>query len=250
MEDAIEKFSIFGGVNWGTIDTSKPTFELIEQLILDDYTYIRNDIQELTSGLPLYHTILTAIALGDGKKHAIYKRARITQDVGDTAIEDLLQRGVIYKKQYIADGEAHFAFNLPFVRFWFAFVSPLFQGIKEHNYKEVQQRWENREQEWYLNTFKELSLALTQTTHYITKDLFIDLYKQERDGSVTLGVVKYTNTKVKKSELTQLHLVAQKLHLQSVNFIIVSKKGFSNELKAHKGQQLQLMTLKHFKALV
>jgi len=81
MQDAIEKFNIFGGVEWGSIDTSKPTFELIEELVLKDYRYIRNDVSEVTEGMPLYHSILTAIALGDGKTHTAYKRAKVSKDV-------------------------------------------------------------------------------------------------------------------------------------------------------------------------
>jgi len=101
--DAIEKFSIFGGVEWGDIDTSKPTFELIEKLVLEDYTYIRNDVSELTDGMPLYHSILTAIALGDGKTHTAYKRANISKDVGDKAVDELCEIGIIKLKKVIAD---------------------------------------------------------------------------------------------------------------------------------------------------
>jgi predicted transcriptional regulator len=45
--------------------------------------------------MPLYHSLLTAVALSDGKTHAVYKRANVSKEVGDKAIEDLVQRGIL-----------------------------------------------------------------------------------------------------------------------------------------------------------
>lgn len=258
MEDAVEKFSIFGGVGWGKIDTTKPTFELIESFILQDYHYIRNDISELTSGLPLYHTILTAIALSDGKIHAVYKRANVTQDVGDKAVEDLIERGIIYKinspKKFTSWAQSEkidprLAFHTPFLRFWFAFISPLFQGIKNGDFKEVKERWENRKQEFFSDTFTLLAQALVDAKPYFDREVEFTLYKEEND-TILVGSAKYTNTKIKKSELTRLKELATKANIEATHFCIVAKKGFSSELKALKGKEVQLLSLKNFKQLL
>jgi hypothetical protein len=260
MEDAVEKFAIFGGVSWGAIDTSKPSFELIEKLILDDYAYIRNDINELTDGQPLYHSILSAIALSDGKAHAVYKRARVEQSVGEKAIETLIERGIIRLKR-AKGADDRFSFTLPFLRFWFAFVSPLFKGIRDGEYKEVKERWQSYENEFSHPVFTELSHALLrkilkedsimEISEYWKNDgTSIDIYAKTRAKKRIIGSCKYTNSKVKKSELSKLAELAQKANIDADTVVLVAKKGFSKELKALKNENLKLYTLKNFKSLV
>jgi hypothetical protein len=257
MEDALEKFAIFGGVGWGKMDTSKTNYDLIEEFILQDYGYIRNDITDLTTGLPLYHSILSAIALSDGKVHAVYKRANVTTEVGDKAIEDLVERGIIkilkspktftsWSEREAIDNRLYF--TTPFLRFWFAFVSPLFKGIRDGDFKEVAQRWQNREKEFIAHTFTALTQEMLQAQPYFDRDVEFDLYKKTKDG-VLIGSCKYTDTKVKKSEKNRLEELAEKAGIDASHFVIVAKKGFSSELKALKSPELQLLTLKSLKAL-
>ena len=259
MEDALEKFAIFGGVSWGKIDTSKPSFELIEKLILDDYSYIRNDINELTDGQPLYHSILTAIAMSDGKAHAVYKRARVEESVGEQAVETLLERGIIRLKR-CKGADDKFSFTLPFLRFWFAFVSPLFKGIRDGEYKEVQERWKSYENEFTHPIFTELSHALLRKTlkddsimeiseYWKNNGLTLDIYAKTKSKKRIIGSCKYTNTKVKKSELSRLAELAQKANIDADMLVIIAKSGFSKELKALKNENLKLYTLKNFRYL-
>ena len=260
MEDALEKFAIFGGVSWGNIDTSKPSFELIEKLILNDYSYIRNDITELTDGQPLYHSILSAIAMSDGKAHAVYKRARVEESVGEKAVETLLERGLIRLKR-CKGADDKFSFTLPFLRFWFAFVSPLFKGIRDGDYKEVQERWQSYENEFTHPIFTELSHALLRKIlqdaqimelgeYWQNDGLTLDIYAKTKDKKKIIGSCKYTNSKIKKSELSKLNELATKANITADIIVIVAKKGFSKELKALKGENLKLFTLKNFKSLV
>ncbi len=260
MEDAVEKFAIFGGVSWGEIDIFKSSFELIEKLILDDYSYICSDINELTDGQPLYHSILTAIALSDGKAHAVYKRARVEESVGEKAIEVLLERGVIRLKRS-KGADDRFSFTLPFLRFWFAFVSPLFQGIRNGEYKEVKERWQSYENEFTHSVFTELSHALLRKTlkddsimeiseYWKNDGLTLDIYAKTKSKKRIIGSSKYTNSKIKKSELSRLTKLAQKANIDVDMLVIVTKTGFSKELKAMKNENLRLYTLKNFKTLV
>ena len=270
FEDAIEKFAIFGGVSWGVIDTSKPSYELIEKLILDDYSYIRNDINEITTGAPLYHSLLSAIAMGDGNTHSSYKRAKIDKELGDKTVKELVERGIIYmekpKKEFTSWAENEqidnkLYFSTPFLRFWFAFVSPLFKGIKNNDYSEVKQRWQNREKEF-------TNLIFTQLSHELIKELFkqsdeikeissfwnrninLDIYATTKSGKKVIGSCKYTNSKVKKSELNKIQTLCTEANIKADIFAILTKKGFSNELKSLKGDNLKLYTLKNFAKLV
>jgi len=267
LEDAIEKFAIFGGVGWGDIDTSKPSYELIKKLILDDYAYIRNDVNEITSGAPLYHALLSAIAMGDGKTHASYKRAKLDKEVGDKAVTELVERGIIYlekpKKAFTSWAENEqldnkLYFTTPFLRFWFAFVSPLFKGIRDKDYTEVKKRWQNREAEFANLIFTQLSYALLQESfkeeekikeisEYWDKKIALDIYAKTVSGKTIVGSTKYTNAKVKKSELSRLQELCEKAGIDADIFVIVAKKGFSSELKALKGERVRLYTLKNFK---
>lgn len=270
FEDAIEKFAIFGGVGWGDIDTTKSSYKLIKDLILDDYSYIRNDINDITSGAPLYHSLLTAIAMGDGKTHSSYKRAKLEQSVGDKAVDELVERGIIYvekpKKEFTSWKENEkidnkLYFTTPFFRFWFAFVSPLFKGIRDKNYTEVKQRWENREAEFSDLIFTQLSHELlkadfdkkdkiTDISSYWDKQAAFDIYAKTKSGKTIVGLCKYKKTKIKKSELTRLQELCKEANINADIFVIVSKKGFSSELKALKSETLKLYTIKNFKILV
>ena len=270
FEDLVEKFAIFGGVGWGDIDTAKPSYELIEKLILQDYNYIRNDVSDITGGAPLYHALLSAIAMGDGKTHASYKRAKLEKEVGDKAVAELVERGIIRvqkpKKEFTSwsDDEKidnKLYFTTPFLRFWFAFVSPLFKGIRDGDYSEVKKRWENREAEF-------TNLIFTQLSHELLKDVFekedpiveissywdkeaeFDIFAKTKSGKTIVGSTKYTNAKIKKSELSRLQELAKKANIDADIFVIVSKKGFSSELKALKGKELRLFTIKNFAKLV
>jgi len=269
FEEAVEKFAIFGGVGWGKVDTTKPAIELIKDLILSDYRYIRTDVGELTGGAPLYHAVLSGIALGDGKTHSAFKRAGTDKDAGERIVEELVERGIIrvakanntftsWSENESVDNKLFF--TTPFLRFWFAFVSPIFKGIRDGDYKEIEERFANRESEFYNLLFSELSQALLQVAFkedtlesigsYWDREHSFDLYGRTKSGKTIVGVTKYVNAKVKKSTLTQLQTEAEKAGIKADIFVIVAKKGFSNELKSMKGESLKLFTLKNFKSLV
>lgn len=256
-------------MEWGDIDTSKPAFELIEELILRDYKYIRNDISELTTGMPLYHSILTGIAMGDGRIHSALKRANVDKKVGEKAIQELEELGVIYKeaskKEFISWAESEtiesrLYFHSPFIRFWFAFVSPLFKGIKEGNFEEVKTRFANREAEFVNLTFTQLSQEFVKQSFKEDKILTcnsywdnkseIDIYAKTASGKTIVGTCKYTNAKVKKSELTRLQEFCDKHKIAADTFVLFSKRGFSSELKALKSDTVKLYTVKSFKSLI
>lgn len=269
LEDAVEKFAIFGGVNWGSVDTSKPSYELIEKLILQDYRFIRNDITELTGGAPLYHSVLTGVAQGDGGTHSSFKRAKVDDEAGSNAVEELTQRGIVrvekakniftsWDENEKVDNRLYF--NAPFLRFWFAFISPLFKGIRDGDFKEIKQKFDNKKSEFTQLGFIQLSHELLKKTY--TEDNIqeissfwdrkneLDIYAKTASGKIIVGSCKYSNAKVKKSELSRLQEICKESNIKADIFIIVAKKGFSNELKSLKSEQIKLLTLKSFKNLL
>jgi len=256
-------------MNWGEIDTSKPAYPLVEKLILDDYRYIRNDITELTSGAPLYHSVLSAIAIGDGRTHSTFKRAKVDNEAGGNAVEELVSRGIIRvdkAKNIFSSWDENekvdnkLFFNSPFIRFWFAFVSPLFKGVRDGDYEEVKTRFQNRQSEFVQLTFVQLSHELLKQNFqddkiveigtYWDRNIELDIYAKTASGKTIVGTCKYTNSKVKKSELTKLKDSCTQNNIKADIFIIFSKRGFSSELKSLKQETLKLFTIKNFKSLV
>jgi len=146
------------------------------------------------------------------------------------------------------------------LRFWFAFISPLFKGIRDGDFKEVKQKFLNKKNEFTQLTFVQLSHELLKKT--FTEDNIqeissfwdrkneLDIYAKTVSGKIIVGSCKYSNTKVKKSELTRLQEICKESNIKVDTFVIVAKKGFSNELKSLKSEQIKLLTLKSFKNLL
>ena len=176
MEIAVKYFIVFGGLNI-KIDTTKPLLELIEKHILNEYSNLKYEIHNLTGGYKVDHAILSGIALGDRRTNSSFKRAFVTFEEGMKCVEKLVERGIIE----IESSQHHLAkkrgddkvarkllFTTPFLRFWFAFVSPIYKGIKENNYKEFYTLFENKEAEFGDFVFEELSMEYLR-----------DLYKED-----------------------------------------------------------------------
>ncbi len=266
MEDAIKYFSVFGGIGW-RIDTDKPLEELIESKIYKNYTYIHNDITKITDSDKIKHALLSGVATGDSRSHSAFKRARISRADGENALDLLCDSGIVELEHSLEEAldDDSFAshrvnFMAPFVRFWFSSVSPFFQGIKEGDYKEASQSFLNREYNFYEHIFQKLSLELVKKEFsddpiveigsYWDKNVTIDILAKTRSGKTVAGICKYAKVKAKKSELTKLKEQCLLAKLTPDICIVVSKSGFSNELKSLKSDETRLYALKSFRTLV
>jgi hypothetical protein len=87
---------------------------------------------------------------------------------------------------------------------------------------------------------------IIQISSYWDKVAEFDIFAKTKSGKTIIGSTKYTNAKVKKSELSRLEELAKKAGIDADIFVIVAKKGFSSELKALKNDKLRLITLKNF----
>jgi len=193
----------------------------------------------------------------------------VDEDVGNKAVEKLTQRDVIrvakakniftsWDENSKVDNKLYF--NAPFLRFWFAFISPLFKGIRDGDFKEVQERFSNNENEFTQLTFVELTHTFLQKQFkedkiveigsYWDRENTLDIYAKTTSGKTIVGNCKYTKAKTKKSELSRLQQSALNANIKADIFVLFSKNGYSNELKSLKSDTLKLYTLKHFKALL
>lgn len=278
LEKAVDYFAVFGGLGW-EIDTDRPLIELIEELVLDNYGHLHNQIIDMTLGDALNHALLTGIAVGDRRTHSAFKRARISEKTGTPAIRYLCRAGIIEleasreippqrahpNQKFKKEVERHnisdkLHFTTPFLRFWFAFVSPLFKGIQKGNYDEVKARFANRQEGFSSLIFEELSIELLKKSFqedpvlevgsYWDRQVEIDILAKTESGKIIAGECKYTNTKVNKSELSKLKEKCALAGFEPDIYVLFSKRGFSNELKSLKGEDLRLVSVKSFKQLL
>jgi len=269
METALEYFAIFGGLDVD-IDTSLPIDKLIEIHILKRYKYLRNFVSDITKGDPEYNKILTALAIGDRRTNSAFRKVAISFDNGIDIVDDLcglkvikleksLQKLSNLPDQYTVS--ERLLFTAPVVRFWFAFVSPLFQGIKEKNYEEFYKKYNNYKAEFADIVFEQLAHEYIRVIskedfmftlgRYWDDDLSLDLVGKTKAGKVIAGSCKFTNNKIKKTELTNLKEKCEKVKIKADTFVLFSKKGYTSELKnLKKTENLQLFTVKNFSSLI
>ena len=93
------------------------------------------------------------------------------------------------------------------------------------------------------DTIKEIST-------YWDNKIELDIYAKTTSGKTIVGSCKYTNAKIKKSELTRLQEACKTAKIEADIFVLFSKNGFSSELKSLKGENLKLYTPKSFKQLI
>jgi len=267
-EIALEFFSVFGGLN-RDIDCSKSLESQIEIHILKRYRYIRNDISFITKGNDDAHKILSGLALGDRRTNSAFKRCKVSFDDGIDIVDDqcgldmlklektLSRLTGIEKDMSISE---KLIFTTPFAHFWFAFVSPIFKGIRDGEFKESLENFANKKQDIITFVFEQLC-------HEVLKEVYkddevkilgrywdnsgdiINLLGKTKSGKIIAGSIKYTNAKVKKPILSELKENCKKLEIIPNTYVLFSKNGFSTELKGAKSDTLKLFTLKHLKLL-
>jgi hypothetical protein len=270
FEQAVEYFSVFGGMGWN-VDLSKSIDELIEEKVLKNYRYIHGDLTKVTHSKPAYHAMLTAIAKGDRREYSAFKKVNIGREQGEEIIDFLIKDGFlvfdksvekpINEKDSISD---KLLFVTPFMRFWFAAISPYYKGIKEGDYKEMKEHWSHIKLGFSELIYDQLVLEMLKMSFkeafegdpivsiggYWDKNVEIDILIKRKSGELIAGVTKYAKSKANKSELTKLKEKCALAQLDVDRFILFSKNKFSSELKKEKGEKLQLFSLRNLTGLM
>jgi hypothetical protein len=262
LEQALEYFAVFGGMGW-SVDFNKSLDELIVEKVLNNYRYIHGDITKITQSKETYHKILTALAQGDRREHSAFKKAQIARIKGEEAIDFLVAKEILITDKSVekplTDHEkvsAKVLFTQPFMRFWFALVSPNYKGIKAGNYDEFYQRWNEMRPEFTNLVYQQLFLELIKKIHNKTFDdkiisigsywdtkVEIDLLAKTKSGKLIAGTCKFSKAKAKKSEITKLKEKCNQAKLDIETYVIFSKNKFSTEFKKEKSENLHLFSL-------
>jgi hypothetical protein len=270
FEQAVEYFAVFGGMGW-RVDFTQSIETLIEEKVLKNYRYIHGDIAHTTKSKPLYHALLTALATGDRREHTAFKKAKAKREEGEEAIDWLIKSGLLvfdksvekpFKEAEGSSDKLHFV--QPFMRFWFACVSPYYKGIKEGDYTEMFANWTQIKTgfceliydglvlEMLKSGFKEAFAGdpIVGIGGYWDKQTQIDILIKRKSGQLIAGATKYSKAKATKSELAKLKEKCVEAKLDVSAFVLFSKNKFSSELKKEKGENVQLFSLRNLSGLM
>jgi len=278
MEIQISYFSIFGGLGWD-IDTSKPILELIEDLILKNFSPLNAKIEELTLNEPTHKRLLQALAVGDRRVFSAFNRAGLNNGNGGAALSFLQESGLVQmeysreehpreknpnaklKRKDARHRISHkVLFTHPFVRFWFYFIAPEIHNIKEKNYEPLLKKLQERLNSYTSLVFEELSEVLLNynlrdsqiisSGSYWDANLEIDILTITDDEKIFVGECKWKNHKINKKELHKLNEKCEKLQIKPTQILFFSKRGFSKELLQMQGVNLALYSSEDFSMLV
>lgn len=266
FEQAVEYFAVFGGMGW-RVDTSISIDELIEQKILANYRYIHADITLITKSNPIYHSLLSAVALGDRREYSAFKRTRMGREKGEEGMDFLIDKGFLRVETSVEkpingedDNSDKLMFVEPFMRFWFAVISPYFKGIRDGDYSEMRKKWAQMKHEFsdliYTHLLMELlsqnleDEGVMRCGAYWDKNVEIDILIKTKAGEMIAGSCRYSKTKAGKSDLNRLKELCDRAELGVSKFVIFSKHKFTSELKKQKGENLMLLSSRHMTNLI
>ena len=263
LEVALEYFAVFGGMGW-RVDLTKPLDELIEEKVLNNYRYIHGDTTKITQSKEIHHKVLSALATGDRREHSAFKKAQVSKENGEESVDFMIKEGLLSKEVSVEKPlknheqvSIKLNFNQPFMRFWFAVISPYYKGIKAGEYTEVKERWSQMRGEFSNLVYQQLFMELVKQGYNESNDdkimkigsywdtqTEIDLLAKTKSGKMIAGACKFSKAKAKKSELSKLKEKCQQAELEVESYVIFSKNKFSTELKKEKSEALQLFSLK------
>lgn len=278
MELQIEYFSVFGGLGWA-IDTSKPIQELIQTIILENFSTLNQKMQELTLDEPNNKRLLRALAVSDRRIFSAFKRAGLNNGNGGAALNYLQEKGLIsieysreepakslksnskLKREVARHRISHkVLFTQPFIRFWFYFIAPHTKDILERNYENLFADFILRQNSYTSLVFEELSEILLNyhirdsqilsSGSYWDANIEIDILTITDDEKTYIAECKWTNHKVTKKELHKLEQKCEKLEIEPTQIALFCKSGFSKELISLAGKSLALYSSEDFKVLL
>ena len=278
MEIQIEYFALFGGLGWD-IDTSKPAKVLIQELILDNFKNIDEQIQDLISLDSEQRRLLRALAIGDRRIFSAFNHAGLNNQNGGVTLNKLEEKGLIQiefsreeparslnpkgklKREVSRHRISHkVLFTYPFMRFWFYFIVPHVNQILDGEYESFFKDFEDKQNSYTSLVFEELSEVLLNynlrdsqiisSGSYWDANIEIDILTITSDEKTYVAECKWTNHIVNKKELHKLREKCKRLDIEPTQIIFFSKRGFSKELEQNQSRDLALYSSQDFQALL
>lgn len=270
FDKALEYFTVFGGTGW-SIDASKNLDELIEEKVLDNYEQIHKSMTRYTHNNPVYHMLLSIIALGMSHEHDAFKKAKIGRDKGEEAMDYLEKKSLlrfdfsVEKPLNEGDGKSdRLLFELPFMRFWFALISPNYKSVSEGDFSEFSQKWNQLKANFSILLSNQLVLEVVKQSFaakfaadpivsigsYYDKHVHIEILAKRKSGKMLAGECKYSKDEAKINMFSSLKEKCQKAELNISDYVLFSKNGFSSEIEQIKDANITLLSHSHLSSLL
>ena len=270
LDKALEYFSVFGGTGWD-VDASKSVDALIEEKVLRNYEPIHNGITRFTHGNALYHMLLSIIALGESHEDAVFKKGRVGRDKGEEAMDYLEMKSLLKFESSVekplksSDGKSDkLLFELPFMRFWFAVISPYYKSISSGNFSEFEEKWSQLRGNFSILLSNLLVRELVKQSFaekfaddpivsigpYYDKHVQIEILAKRKSGKMLAGECKYSKKEAKINMLTSLKEKCQKVELDIEDYVLFSKNGFASEVEQMKDAEVTLLSHSHLSTLL
>jgi len=273
IEQSVEYFSILGGAEQSVeLDFFDDLFSMIEANFVQNFYKYQSMVSPSYIIESPYRELLMAVARGDGKIYSIFRKARLSQSVGETLVKELISLGVLYiEKSRESPLKVHpkhkvkkelrsyriqdkLRFVKPFHRFWFGFVTyyskDLAKGDGENfldNFHKHYERlrsliYEQLCNEMLIKYFESDSPLLSSGSYWNQHSEF-DILAITSDKRIILGECKYKDRKICKNELNKLKEKALQSGIAVDIYVLFSKNGFSKELENLKDKDLLLFDL-------
>jgi len=270
LDTALEYFAVFGGTGWD-VDVSKSVEALIKEKVLRNYEPIHNGITRFTHGNALYHMLLSIIALGENHEDAVFKKGRVGRDKGEEAMDYLEMKSLlkfdtsVEKPLKSSDGKSdRVFFELPFMRFWFATISPYYKSISTGDFSEFEEKWSSLRGNFSILLSNLLVLELVKQSFaekfaadpivsigsYYDKHVQIEILAKRKSGKMLAGECKYSQKLAKINMINTLKEKCQKVELDVADYVLFSKNGFSSEVEQMKDEDLTLLSHGHLSSLL
>ncbi len=267
---ALEYFTVFGGTGW-SVDSSKSIETLIEKKVLHNYEDIHKSMTRYTHNNPVYHKLLSIVALGVEFEHDTFKKAKIGRDRGEEAIDYLQNKSLLtfdypIEKPLQANNlkSDRLLFSLPFMRFWFAMISPNYKSIAEGDFTEFRQKWMKLKENFsfLLSNLLVRELVTQELSKkfaddpiasigcYYDKKTYIEILATSKSGKLLAGACKYSKDVAKTNMIETLKQKATTAELTIDNYILFSKNGFSAEVLANQNAEMTLLSAEHLSSLL
>jgi len=270
LDKALEYFAVFGGTGWD-VDVSKSVERLIEEKVLHNYEPIHKSMTRYTHNNPVYHMLLSIVALGVEHEHDVFKKAKIGRDKGEDAIDYLEKKSLlkfdlsVEKPLNESDGKSdRVVFTLPFMRFWFGLISPNYKGISEGDFSEFMQKWQLLRDNFSILLSNLLIRELVKQSFaekfaddpiisigsYYDKQTHIEILAKRKSGKMLAGACKYSKKEAKINMLSSLKEKCQKAELDIEDYVLFSKNGFSSEMDEMTGREITLLSQEDLSSLL
>ena len=270
LDMALEYFTVFGGTGWD-IDASKSLDALIEEKVLQNYEALHKSMTRYTHNNPVYHTLLSLVALGMNHEHDAFKKAKVGRDRGEEAMDYLEKKSLlrfdfsVEKPLKEEDGKSdRVLFELPFMRFWFAVISPYYKSISKGDYSEFEDKWHTLRDNFSILLSNQLVLELVKQMlaekfaddpivsigSYYDKQVQIEILAKRKSGKMLAGECKYSQEPAKINMLNSLKEKCKKAELNVSDYVLFSKNGFSSEVEQIQGADVTLLSHTHLASLL